>query len=161
MTRLGIPRIPGVPTLSLPTGAVTRDKKHLLLTGFQVWAPDERIRCKFTADPGVAQFQSGYGYQHAAISRTDLAAGYLVSCAAQLGTEDLESAAATMTMASSGATPPDALWWLERRGTDVIVRLGSRYAQALPGNDYAAVLTLHGSSGSHWQTMLPLLRCRG
>jgi hypothetical protein len=66
-----------------------------------------------------------------------------------------------MTMASSGDTPPDALWWLERRGTDVIVRLGSRYAQALPGNDYAITLTLNGSSGSNWQTTVPLLRCRG
>jgi hypothetical protein len=161
LNRRVLPYVPGIPTLSLPDGSVTRDDAHTLLTGLQAWAPGERIRCRFTADPGVAQFQSGYGYQHAAISRHDLAAGYLVSCAAVLGTEALESVTATVTMASSGDTPPAALWWLERQGTDVVVRLGSRYAQALPGNDYACTLTLTGSGGANWQTILPLLRCRG
>lgn len=165
MTRLVLPHVPGVPTLSLPDGALTRDDKHVLLTGIRSWAPTERIRCRLLATAPEATFAAGYALPQLGQRSTDVAAGYRVD-ATDLIPDGETLARVTFTLAalSAGAGPaavPSGLCWLQRDGPlAVVVRLGTRTAHPQPGVDYAVVLTCRASGGADWQCALPLIRCR-
>jgi hypothetical protein len=165
VTRLGLPRTPGAPTLSLPDGALTRDDKHQLLTGFRTWGAGERIRARLLATAPTATFEAGYSLAQMGLRSTDVAAGFRVDATGQMATGDtLARVTAVMVALEAGAAPaplPAGLSWLERDGPlAVIVRLGRRDASLQRGVDYSVTLTLRSSGGADWQCAVPLMRCR-
>jgi hypothetical protein len=150
--------------LAPPDDGFTNDDALLYLTGFVAFPRLERIRCRFDASEPRAEFQGGSGFANLSLRSDDRGAGFLVDAAARLDAGDtLVRSTATVSGYDQGGgavTVPDALWWLERHTTQVIVRMGSRYYQPQADVDYRVRLQLRSSGGAIWDTTLYLLRCR-